>query len=552
MRRSSQQRAVMKAYWDAKQANDTAKIGPLKPAMDTQRTKMKEIRAAEDVRIAKVLTADQNAQYLKIKADRAAREAQRSSNPPRTDEQQKCGSHWSADILVCSLSFHDARAVHDACVQPIEMTKLPRTSVSDAMRRIIMNRKKSFITIAVIALLALIGLLVRQVAFAKETPTYRFATVTRGDMKATVSATGTLNAVTTVSVGTQVSGQVSELLVDFNDHVKKGQLLARIDPTLALQAVTDAQANLEKSQAQARSGVARLLAQSRAARRRPRRAAARTSRRSRPPQVAQAGVKSARIALDRARQNLAYTNIYAPIDGVVVERNVQQGQTVAASLSAPQLFLIANDLSQMQILAQVGESDIAQIKQGQPAEFTRRRRSPNQTFNGTVKQVRLQSTTQDNVVNYTVVVGGRQRAREAAARHDRARELPDEVGGERAEGAECGAALPAGDDCGRRRRQRRRRSAHGSSTATQRSARRRSRRHALRPRREGQPQAIRVQTGITDGTTTEVRGNDIKEGMKVIAGTVGATQTAQSDDQRGAVPVGRSSRAARRGARGGF
>ena len=121
-------------------------------------------------------------------------------------------------------------------------------------------------------------------------------------------------------------------------------------------------------------------------------------------------MKSAQVALDRARQNLAYTNIYAPIDGVVVERNVQQGQTVAASLSAPQLFLIANDLAHMQILAQVGESDIAQIKEGQPVDV-HRAGAADQTFKGTVKQVRLQSTTPDNVVNYTVVVVGRQRAR---------------------------------------------------------------------------------------------------------------------------------------------
>src|SRR5215212_1480283 len=172
-------------------------------------------------------------------------------------------------------------------------------------------RKTSLITIAAIAVIALIALLVRQVAFAKEPAAYRFAAVSRGDMKATVSATGTLNAVTTVSVGTQVSGQISELLVDFNDHVKKGQLLARIDPTLALQAVTDAQANLEKAQAQALQAsrdyqrnreltndglVARSafeVSQSGAS-------------------VASAGVKSARVALDRARQNLSYTNIYAP------------------------------------------------------------------------------------------------------------------------------------------------------------------------------------------------------------------------------------------------
>src|SRR6185436_6749453 len=120
--------------------------------------------------------------------------------------------------------------------------------------------------------------------------------------------------------------------------------------------------------------------------------------------VQTANVKSAQIALDRAKQNRSYTSIYAPIDGVIVERNVDVGQTVAASLSAPQLFLIANDLSEMQILASVDESDIGAIKEGQPAQFTVQS-YPNQAFTGSVKQVRLQSTTLDNVVNYTAVIG---------------------------------------------------------------------------------------------------------------------------------------------------
>src|ERR1043165_3966090 len=114
-----------------------------------------------------------------------------------------------------------------------------------------MNKKRSLIAVIVIAVLAAAGVLVHRVAYAKETPAYRFATVQRGNIQSTVSATGTLNAVTTVSVGTQVSGQVSQLLVDFNDHVKKGERLARIGPALALQAVHDAEANLEKAQAQA-------------------------------------------------------------------------------------------------------------------------------------------------------------------------------------------------------------------------------------------------------------------------------------------------------------
>ena len=150
--------------------------------------------------------------------------------------------------------------------------------------------------------------------------------------------------------------------------------------------------------------------------------------------VAQASVKSAQVALDRAKQNLAYTQIYAPIDGVVVERNVDVGQTVAASLSAPQLFLIANDLSQMQILAYVDESDIGSIHEGQDVRFTVQA-YPNQTFNGKVRQVRLQSTTTENVVNYTVVVTVDEPEGQAAAGHDGDGRVPDWRGRECADRA---------------------------------------------------------------------------------------------------------------------
>ncbi|HEY4215889.1 MAG TPA: efflux RND transporter periplasmic adaptor subunit [Gemmatimonadaceae bacterium] len=240
-------------------------------------------------------------------------------------------------------------------------------------------------------------------ADGKEAPVYKTAAISRASLKSTVSATGTLNAVRTVQVGTQVSGQVSQIYVDFNDKVKKGELLARIDPTLSQQAVEDAQAQLEKSQAQLKlaqdqdtreKGLfdARVIT------------ADEYETSASNYAVLQATVKSAQITLDKAKQNLSYTNIYAPIDGVIVERNVDVGQTVAASLSAPQIFLIANDLSEMQILASVDESDIGLIKDGQPVQFTVQS-YPNESFTGTVQQVRLQSTTTDNVVNYTVVVG---------------------------------------------------------------------------------------------------------------------------------------------------
>ncbi len=264
-----------------------------------------------------------------------------------------------------------------------------------------MNKIKVTAATAMVALFGGTAWLYKR-ADGKELPQYRTAPVTRASIKSTVSATGALSAVRTVQVGTQVSGQLAQIYVDFNDHVKKGQLLARIDPTLQQQAVEDAQAQLERAQAtltQAQDDYNRnkqLLD-----------AKVITAQEFSTVQsnfsVQQATVKSARIALDRAKQNLAYTSIYAPIDGVIVERDVDVGQTVAASLSAPQLFIIANDLSEMQILASVDESDIGVIKEGQPASFTVQS-YPGETFTGTVQQVRLQSKTQDNVVNYTVVV----------------------------------------------------------------------------------------------------------------------------------------------------
>lgn len=240
-------------------------------------------------------------------------------------------------------------------------------------------------------------------ADGSEAPIYRTATIQRGSVKPTVAATGTLSATKTIQVGTQVSGQIAAIYADFNQHVRKGQLLATIDPALQNQAVEEAQAQLERALAtmeQAQGDYARnkqlfewkIITASEFS-------AAQSNF-----SVQKATVKSAQIALERARQNLAYTKIYAPIDGVIVERNVDVGQTVAANFSTPQLFLIANDLSDMQILALVDESDIGAIKPGQPVEFTVQA-YPNDTFAGTVQQVRLQSKTQDNVVNYTAVVG---------------------------------------------------------------------------------------------------------------------------------------------------
>jgi HlyD family secretion protein len=217
--------------------------------------------------------------------------------------------------------------------------------------------------------------------------------------------------------------------------------------------------------------------------------------------VAEATVKSARVALDRAKRNLEYTNIYAPIDGVVVERNVDLGQTVAASLSTPQLFLIANDLTNMQILAKVGESDIAGIHEGQPVKFTVSA-LPKETFEGTVKQVRLQSATTENVVSYDVVV---------SVANAQQKLLPGMTARVKFLTQSAKDVLKVANAALRFR---------PTTASAAANGRTRGGSTLFTVDEKGLLVPIRVKTGVTDGTTTEVRGAELKEGMKVVAGTV--------------------------------
>ena len=404
-----------------------------------------------------------------------------------------------------------------------------------------MRTRRIVTWITALLIVAASGLAIREYAFATPLPTFRFVTVERGDLQAVVSATGTLSALTTVSVGTQVSGQVSALYADFNDQVKKGQLLARIDPTILQQAVSDAQANLEKLRAQtvqARLDQERnreLVSQGLI----PASDADKTGSALR---VAEAAEKSASISLQRAQQNLTYTSILAPIDGIVVERNVNNGQTVAASLQAPQLFLIANDLSQMQILAHVGESDIVRIRQGQAVRFSVQA-IPNRTFTGTVQQVRLQSTTVDNVVNYTVVVklenpdrellpgmtarvdflvqsvSGVLKVPNAALRYKPSEDVltrlaPSATASPSPGGSPRTARGPGGTGGARDQRAA---SAEGRSFGTL---------YAVGP--DGRLQTLRVRTGLSDGSATEIEGRGVTEGLKVIAGAVTAQASTAS------------------------
>ena len=422
-----------------------------------------------------------------------------------------------------------------------------------------MTKKTRFAVGAVVMAVAAGALWIYRNAEAHEGPAYRFATITRGNLESTVSATGALSAVTTVQVGTQVSGLVRQIYVDFNDRVRKGQLLARIDPTLQQQAVLDAQAGLIRAQADVERSKseydrnktlfdAKVLTASEFA----------TAQYN--YTVAQSSVKSAQVALDRARKNLSYTEIYAPIDGVVVERNVDVGQTVAASLSAPQLFLIANDLSQMQILASVDESDIGQIHEGQEVRFTVQA-YPSQNFTGTVRQVRLQSATTENVVNYTVVVsvsnakgtllpgmtatvefltGSADNALIAPNAALRFRATPEMMaeagvsatGGSAPRAAADSAAFVARRDSVRKARE----AAGGGQAGAQATGGNRSAGAARTPGSgrgamaqlwyidaTGTPAVMRVRTGLTDGQNTEVTGQNLKEGMQVIIGTTATT-----------------------------
>jgi HlyD family secretion protein len=231
---------------------------------------------------------------------------------------------------------------------------------------------------------------------------FRLDTVSQGDMTVYVTATGTINPVTSIDVGTQVSGIIVKLYADFNSVVKKGQVIARIDTTFLIQSVIDAQATLDKSKAQLADSK-RTLDRAKDLLARQLMAQAEYDAALVAFQVNEAAEKSARASLDRAIINLQYATIYAPIDGVVVNRAVNIGQTVAASLSSPTLYTIANDLRKMQVETTVDESDIGRISIGQEGYFTVDA-YPDNKFSGKVSQIRLNPTSVSNVVNYIVII----------------------------------------------------------------------------------------------------------------------------------------------------
>ena len=288
--------------------------------------------------------------------------------------------------------------------------------------------KKLWIAIAVLVLAA--GAIAARFLTGRESTQYFTEKISHGDIRDVVEATGTINAVITVQVGSQVSGTISTLSADFNSHVKKDQIIARIDPSLFEGALLQAKADLETAHATAAAAKANLEkakaaeAQARADYERTKPLAAQGVLSQQALDVSKANEDAATAAISAAQAdvgqtqaqvsqksaavtvaqtNLDHTIIRAPIDGVVVSRNVDIGQTVAASLQAPTLFTIAQDLTKMQVYAKTDESDVGQIKTGQPVTF-KVDAFPTETFRGRVSQIRMNATTVQNVVTYDTIV----------------------------------------------------------------------------------------------------------------------------------------------------
>jgi len=278
------------------------------------------------------------------------------------------------------------------------------------------RRSSLAIIMAVVFIVAAIAWLMPKKPGENTEHTYSLAKIERSKIVANVSATGTLSPVNTVKVGSQVSGTIDHLTVDFNSHVKKGELIAQIDPSLFKARLAEAEANLHsaiasrdkawvgvldaKRQLDRLTGLQKqkLVSESDVDAARFNYQAAQVEHK-----VKKAAVDQATAARDREKVNLAYTSIYAPIDGVVISRDVDVGQTVAASLQAPTLFTIAQDLTQMQIETDVDEAYIGSIQDQQPVKFSVFA-YPSRKFHGVVSQIRLNPKVDAGVVKYNCII----------------------------------------------------------------------------------------------------------------------------------------------------
>ena len=381
---------------------------------------------------------------------------------------------------------------------------------------------KRFLPIGVIIVALLIILFVVRRCTQSSAAGYQTATVTRGPITQLVTATGTLNPVVNVQVGSQVSGNIQKLFADFNSEVKAGQTVAQIDPALFQAAVTQAEGDLATAQA------ALELAKVNAARTHELFAKKNSSQQDLDSATAtlhqaEGNVKIKQGALDRAKADLDHCTITSPIDGVVISRNVDVGQTVAASLQAPVIFQIANDLTKMQIDSNVAEADVGAVQVDQDVDFTVDA-FPTRTFHGKVVQVRNAPITVQNVVTYDTVIGVSNpdlklkpgmtanvsiivahkdnvlQIKNAALRYRPAEAMSPEMGSR--------SLAPAG--------------ARGLGARQRRTSER-----TVYVLSGGQPKPVQIKTGISDGVVTEVD-EGLKVGDRVVTAELTSTAARSS------------------------
>jgi HlyD family secretion protein len=369
---------------------------------------------------------------------------------------------------------------------------------------------------------------------------YKTVPVVRRAIIGRVTATGTLSAIVTVQVGTQVSGRIQRLNVDFNSHVTKGQVVATIDPQLYQATLDQAQANYLAAEA----GVQKSESDAHIAERQYTRTKALFGKALVPQSdldnaaatqesaqallnAAKAALAQARAARNQARVNLSYTNIISPIDGVVIQRSVDVGQTVAASLQAPTLFTIAQDLTKMQVDSSVAEADVGRLRVGMPTYFTVDA-FPGQRFRGKIREIRNAATMLQNVVTYDAVIdvdnsdlrlrpGMTANVTVVYAEQPSALAIPNAAlrfhpPGPRDGGAEGRSSAP-GDE-----------SDNG---------------HTIWVMAGGSPRSVVVHVGLTDGTVTELLDGDLSEGDEIV---VEATEPGADSTASGATAGGGPSR----------
>jgi HlyD family secretion protein len=383
--------------------------------------------------------------------------------------------------------------------------------------------------IAAVALIA-VALLVRRCT-SSSSATFQTAPATRGPITQAVTATGTLNPVQNVQVGSQVSGNIQKLFADFNSTVKAGQVIAQIDPVVFQASVNQAEGDL--ANAQAALELARLNeVRTRALVAKQNSAQSDLDQATAALHQAEANVKIKEGALEKTKADLDHCTITSPIDGIVISRNVDVGQTVAASLQAPVIFQIANDLAKMQIDANVAEADVGGVAIDQDVEFTVDA-FPTRTFQGKVVQVRNAPITVQNVVTYDTVIGVSNPEQKlkpgmtanvsiVSAHRDDAVKIPNSALRFRMPD-QTPTAPPKRDPSASGRQP-------GGKPGGNRQERRAERTVYVLAPGSSKPTSVTIKTGISDGVTTEVL-EGLKEGDRVVTGMTesGAAPTAATN-----------------------